>query len=210
MATNWLVIWQKLRWLLAGAICLFPLFALPALMRSAYSRGGAGDDVILEKVLEVGFIFLFIGIIVTSLLFLFSKKFRLRGIALMGFGVVLGVTTFMGMNSADEAREEAIERFAKETEPLIVAIKAYEHQHGAAPESLEQLVPGFLAAIPETGLPAAPRWGYSQDRWADGTVEWRLSVVESIGLGELIYVPDPGCGISGAKVTGGTWCYWPW
>jgi len=186
------------------------LFALPALMRSAYSRGGAGDDVILEKVLEVGFIFLFIGIIVTSLLFLFSKKFRLRGIALKGFGVVLGVTTFMGMNSADEAREEAIERFARETEPLIVAIKAYEHQHGAAPESLEQLVPGFLAAIPETGLPAAPRWGYSQARWADGTVEWRLSVVESIGLGELIYVPDPGCGISGAKVTGGTWCYWPW
>lgn len=210
MAANRLVIWQKLRWLLAGATCLFPLLALPALMRSAYSRDGVGDNVILEKVLSSGFLFLAVGTILTSLVFLFSKKSQPRAIGLMLFGVALGVTTFMGMTSANEARDEAIERFARETEPLIVAIKAYERQHGVAPERLEQLVPGFLAAIPETGLPAAPRWQYSQDRWADGSVEWNLSVVEGIGLGEIIYVPDPGCGSSGANVTGGTWCYWPW
>ena len=206
MSANRLVIWKKVRWLLAGAICLFPLLALPALMRSAYSRDGTGDNVILETVLSAGFFFLAVGIFLSSIVYLFSKK----GIGLMLFGVALGVTTFMGMYLANEARDEAIERFARETEPLIVAIMAYERQHGAAPERLEQLVPGFLAAIPETGLAAAPRWQYSQNRWADRSVEWRLTVVESLGLGEILYVPDPGCGSSGAKVIGGTWCYWPW
>jgi hypothetical protein len=206
MPANQLVVWKKVRWLLAGAIFLFPLLALPALMRSAYSRDGIGDNVILETVLAAGFLFLAVGIFISSVVYLFSKK----GIGLMLFGVVLGVTTFMGMYLANEARDQAIERFARETEPLIVAIKAYERQHGASPERLEQLVPGFLLAIPETGLAAAPQWRYSQDRWADGSVKWNLSVIESLGLGEILYVPDPGCSSSGAKVTGGTWCYWPW
>ncbi|MCU0839721.1 MAG: hypothetical protein MUE49_13520 [Rhodospirillales bacterium] len=210
MATNREITWQKVRWLLAGVTCLVPLFALPALMRSAYSRDGIGDHVILEKVLEGGFLFLAIGVIFASLAFLFSKKSRLRGIRLMLFGVVLGVSSFIGGQLAHEARNEAIERFAKEAEPLIAAIKAYERQHGTAPERLEQLVPGFLAAIPATGLPAAPKWTYSQERSADGSVEWRLTVVEGIGLGEILYVPEPGCGEWGVKVTGGTWCYWPW
>lgn len=204
MATNRQIIWQKVRWLLVGVTCLVPLFALPALMRSAYSRDGTGDNVILEKILEGGFLFLAIGIILTALPTL------LGGIRLLLFGVVLGVSSFIGGQLADEARNEGIERFARETEPLIAAIKAYERQHGAAPERLEQLAPGFLAAISATGLPAAPKWTYSQERSADGSVEWRLTVVESVGLGEILYAPEPGCGDWGVRVTGGTWCYWPW
>lgn len=211
MATKRLVTWRSVRWLLAGLTCIFPLLSLPLLTRSAYSQGGGGGDVLLlEEVLSAGILCLVIGAILTSFAFLFSKKSRFRGVALMSFGILLGVTTTMGMNSANKVRDAAIDRFARETEPLILAIKAYEHHHGAAPEHLEQLTPGFLPAIPDTGLSAAPRWQYSQDQWADGTVEWSLSVVAGIGLGEITYIPDPGCASSGAKVAGGTWCYWSW
>jgi hypothetical protein len=180
------------------------------LMHSAYTRDGAGEDIVLMIIVEIGLVGLVFVAILTSLIFLFSKKSRLLGVRLMLFGVMLSVTIGMGIYSADKVRWAAIERFAKETEPLVVAIKGYELQHGAPPESLEHLVPGFLVAIPETGIPAAPRWEYSRDRWADGSFEWRLSAVEGVAQGEITYVPDPGCGSRGAKVTGGTWCYWPY
>lgn len=143
-----------------------------------------------------------IGTILTAVFLLFAKTKRPRGIRLLLFGIVLGALTIQGMGLANKAENEAFERFAAETEPLIVAIKAYERQHGVPPERLEQLVPAFLPAIPDAGLSAAPRWRYSQNRQADGSTEWRLAVVVAM-LGEIIYVPDPGCGSRGAKVTGG-------
>jgi len=210
MSENRLLSWRHLRWTLAGATCIFLVFALPSLMRSAYSPGVGGEGArILVHVLQGGLMLLAIGTILTAVFLLFAKTKRPRGIRLLLFGIVLGALTIQGMGLANKAENEAFERFAAETEPLIVAIKAYERQHGVPPERLEQLVPAFLPAIPDAGLSAAPRWRYSQNRQADGSTEWRLAVVVAM-LGEIIYVPDPGCGSRGAKVTGGTWCYWPW
>src|SRR5690349_10249759 len=44
--------------------------------------------------------------------------------------------------------DPAIERTWKNAEHLIAACRAFQAKHGQLPDSLEQLVPGFLPALP--------------------------------------------------------------
>jgi len=58
--------------------------------------------------------------------------------------------------------------------PLIEAIDRYTAARGEAPMQLEQLVPEFIAAIPETGYRGSNTFGYS--RGPSSSTEWELYV----------------------------------
>jgi len=55
-----------------------------------------------------------------------------------------------------------IDRAALKTRsaPLVAALTQYTSDHGQPPERLDQLVPKYLAAIPQTGIPEHPAFDY--------------------------------------------------
>ncbi len=54
--------------------------------------------------------------------------------------------------------ERSWPRIAERARPVTAAILAYEKRNGHAPEKLEQLIPEFLQAIPDTGVGCHPRF----------------------------------------------------
>lgn len=61
----------------------------------------------------------------------------------------------------DAAWSSAFHNLDSQSRPLIAAIKDYQHNHhGAPPESLDDLVPRYLTAIPSTGITAFPNYHY--------------------------------------------------
>ncbi|MBI2298051.1 MAG: hypothetical protein HYU66_03710 [Armatimonadetes bacterium] len=57
-------------------------------------------------------------------------------------------------------RHAAYRRLAQRAAPVVAAIRRYEAEHGSSPPTLRSLVPGYLAAVPGTGLRSQPRFSY--------------------------------------------------
>ena len=125
------------------------------------------------------------------------------------FGLLLLMATMAGAILAENIRDDALNRLSRTAAPLVQAIGAYEARHGRAPETLEALIPDFLAALPATGIPAAPAWQYESfapDH--SGVGRWWLSA--RVGLiGEVTFYPESGCAPA-TCATGGKWRYWQW
>lgn len=60
-------------------------------------------------------------------------------------------------------RMSGFERVADRSAVLVNAIEAFARDHGAAPATLEALVPTYLAAVPSTGMAAGPTYLF----WAE-------------------------------------------
>lgn len=67
---------------------------------------------------------------------------------------------FAAIRSASLLRMRQFAELAERTRPLTAAIRAFEHDNGGPPPSLEALVPAYIPAIPGTGLEAYPAFRY--------------------------------------------------
>lgn len=76
----------------------------------------------------------------------------------------------------DRARDAAARDVIEQGRPVVQALLAYQKEHGAYPEDLQDLVPGHMATLPDTGLEAAREFDYS--RYPDGSIELRVHVPE--------------------------------
>ena len=99
---------------------------------------------------------------------------------------------------------------------LTSAIERYERDNGVAPAALEDLVPGYLAEVPSTGMMA-----YSQYRYLAGDETekqyqgnpWVLRVYTpsgGINFDEMLYFPNqnyPKQGYGGTLELVGDWAY---
>ena len=52
------------------------------------------------------------------------------------------------------------ERLAERSRPLISAVRRFEVDHERPPASLDELIPKYLVAIPNTGMAAYPEYEY--------------------------------------------------
>jgi hypothetical protein len=121
-------------------------------------------------------------------------------------GVLLGQRTRMaGMRS-----------FTDRSQKLISAIDAFEREHSAPPESLDQLVPDYLPAVPSTGMMAYPEYTYHTGVDAAESYlgnPWAPSVSTSSGginFDMLLYLPNgnyPKHGFGGLLEPIGDWAY---
>jgi len=89
------------------------------------------------------------------------------------------VSTVVGFRMSRETRMQGMAEFAERSQPLIAAIKEFEQDQERPPESLDELVPAYLPAVPETGMPAYPEYVYyvgdeARNRYADNP--WALVV----------------------------------
>src|SRR4029079_14912384 len=79
-------------------------------------------------------------------------------------------------------------------DPLVKAIRDFEAAQERLPQTLQELVPRSIAAIPSTGFPANQQISYSRAQ-AGG---WRLVVYDDFGIGfrslpaEFEYEPRTG------------------
>jgi hypothetical protein len=196
-------------WRLPGLLPAFlPLLLLPYLARDTWSAGGSGNW--LADYLAAPF-FIFLALAVLVLAALVSRRSRLRRFrgAMAWFGLLLLLATMAGQILSDNIQDDALNRLSRTAAPLVQAIGAYEASHGRAPETLDVLIPDFLAALPATGIPAAPAWQYESfapDHTGGG--RWWLSA--RVGLiGEVTFHPESGCATA-TCATGGKWRYWQW
>lgn len=109
-----------------------------------------------------------------------------------------------------------MESFANRSQSLITAIHSYEQQHSRPPDSLNDLVPDYLPAIPETGMGAYPEFEYysgpdAQERF--GSNPWALQVQTpsgGINFDVILYFPNqnyPETGYGGSLQRIGFWAY---
>lgn len=196
-------------WRLPGLLlALLPVPLLPYLARDTWSAGGSGGW--LADYLAAPF-FIFLALAVLVLAALVSRSSRLRRFrgTMAWFGLLLLLATMAGQILSDKLRDDALNRLSRTAAPLVQAIGAYEARHGRAPETLDALIPDFLAALPATGIPAAPVWQYESfapDH--SGVGRWWLSA--RVGLiGEVTFYPESGCAPV-ACTAGGKWRYWQW
>lgn len=107
----------------------------------------------------VAFFLALFGLPLTLLAALFRRIRRgaLRSAAVL-LAFLLGFVAAAGL--AGWQRDKRMETIPARAAPLVAAIEAYERDAKRPPESLDQLVPRYLPAIPSTGFGGHPEWFY--------------------------------------------------
>ena len=81
------------------------------------------------------------------------------GLELRGTSIVSLVLNSVADEGSKGLRSK-FRRIARRLDPLIDAIREYDAYHGRPPESLDELVPAFLASVPGTGRSEYPEIEY--------------------------------------------------
>ena len=135
---------------------------------------------------------------------LVRRKFRAATFLIVCTALPWWVLLVAGPNSARAAEEYKTNGYLSITErgtPIIVALETFHTEHGDYPESLAELVPKYLAAIPRANIPACPEFIYRPiveinppakamiPSYELGVRMFRLKVYSEMPY-SLYYVPD--------------------
>lgn len=114
----------------------------------------------------------------------------------------------------EKIRMRGFHRLAERSKPLVDAVRAYEEKHGRPPDSLEALVPEFIASVPVTGMKAYPKYEYSVVTNAnDHDNPWIITIFTpsgGINFDQFMYWPltnYPEHGYGGWIERVGDWAY---
>ncbi|QDV16921.1 hypothetical protein Pan153_15550 [Gimesia panareensis] len=144
------------------------------------------------------------------------KRTRPRALAwLLVIGVYLPCFS-VGVHLAKQYWTAGWEAFSERSQPLIAAIREYERDQGKPPETLADLVPDYLPAVPDTGIGACSEYQYFTGKRAQNEFEgnpWVLQVippVAGIGFDLVLYFPQqnyPKRVYGGSLERVGDWAY---
>lgn len=140
-----------------------------------------------------------------------------RDKAMFGFlgSVLLIALSFGGARLGIRLRMNAFDRLAARSEPLVMAIQKFATDKGRPPNSLDELLPSYLAGIPTTGMGGYPEYEYltGSDAQEYGGNAWVLLVHApgpGINFDMFMYFPKqnyPDRGYGGSLERIGTWAY---
>jgi hypothetical protein len=150
-----------------------------------------------------------------ALTFCFLRS-RPGAIELVLFAVLYFACCLTGIRLSHQTRMIGMRDFTIRAKPLVAAIHQYERDHHTPPESLRDLVPEYLPAIPTTGMGAYPEFQYltganCRHWYLDNP--WMLSVSTSIGFmnwDRILFFPRqnyPERGFSGTLERVDDWAY---
>lgn len=140
-------------------------------------------------------VFLIIGIVAVLLAIAIIWSIARESFAAIGLGIVVLVATPVGCVPGvmvfSAAEDYALEIFSDRSMPLVRAIDGYRSTHGQWPSSLNDLVPGFLAELPTTGIEGSPSYLFSVEAGpCSDSNPWHLSVaMVEFDVKYLIYCP---------------------
>lgn len=199
---------------LAG--CASPLVSIPAAEAWSFSSLTEFDPTGLV-LLSCVFLSSFVLVSPAVAGYLFDRGADRSGLWVLHLALLATVSQFGGCIVKGSVRRNAIARIEERAEPLIAAIRAFERTEGVAPHQLEALVPGYLPAIPSTGMGDGRefryRWGEAKDVGDLHGNPWALRVpmpTLSLSFDSLIYLPEgnyPEEGFGGRLERMGEWAY---
>jgi hypothetical protein len=163
-----------------------------------------GRDAVQNAIIHAGVFLTIASLAVTffGLILMLVAKTRKNAFYALIAGLVMTLEIFggpnLGLRLAERAKHRAYLRCPNHAKPLIVAIRAFEKDHGKPPRRLEDLTPKYIATLPQTGIGAYPDYEYHDHE--SGLVSdysgnaWML-VVPLCPLGEfdeedLLYLPN--------------------
>ncbi|WP_339736303.1 hypothetical protein [uncultured Gimesia sp.] len=151
-----------------------------------------------------------------SLVALCFKRTRRDALLLLILSLAYLPLAATGIAWGQKVRMTQMAEFAERSRPLIDAVERYAEDQGGPPETLEQLVPDYLPAVPGTGMMAYPEYVYyfgdqARERFVDNP--WGLLVNTPSGgpnWDQMLYFPKqnyPEQGYGGSLERVGEWAY---
>jgi hypothetical protein len=207
---------SSLRTLLLWAVT--PLWFFPLAWALAFSVRGwvscIGHFLIYSELAAILFLLLAFATLLFGPIGLLFRNHRRQAAGYMVVAAVFILSFFGGFRWRMELWRSNITRVAQQGQPLVDAITAYNVEHGRSPGSLEELVPGYIDRIPDTGIGMWPDFQYvvGQPDKFDGN-EWVLLVTPPnlpMGFDQFMYFPRqnyPRVGYGGGIERIGTWGY---
>jgi hypothetical protein len=153
--------------------------------------------------------------VVLTLVTCVKKRVPGRGAGRLGLSAAVVAGTAAGMWLGPMHKMHRVRQVAASATPLIRAIQTFERDQGRPPQDLTELVPGYVPAIPSTGMRGYSQWNYIRgtDARLYGENTWVL-VVHTGGPGfnfdQLMYFPNqryPVFGHGGWIERLGAWAY---
>jgi hypothetical protein len=149
-----------------------------------------------------------VGVFLSSPILLFFKRYRRYAGLSLALAVIFVFCYALGLGLDLALRWEQLEQIPDRGQPLVDEIRAYEKKNGHPPGSLDELVPEYLAVIPETGIGVWPQFFYrtGDPNSCEGN-EWILMVDLPcvMGFDHLKYLPRQNYPEGSALV--GNWIY---
>lgn len=201
-------------WFIAGPLLCtaIPLIALPWAVRAGLSPTGSKRQLFIIYQFYTAAGFAVIAALIGIVFILLGRARRPAALTLIcATGLLVGIFTADSMTN--RVRRKAFEDLAERSKPLIAAVRAHEAKHGRPPESLEGLVPEFLAVSPKTGIGAYPNYHFIPAAAADYDGNpWVILVRTTTGLSfdKFMYFPltnYPHQGYGGVLERIGDWAY---
>lgn len=108
----------------------------------------------------------FLGILASAMAVVVLPFLLLRrGSRMLVFAWLIAAMAYLalavgGVILGSRIRSWGFDRLAVRSAPLVSAIRAYADANGHPPSALGELVPGYLARVPQTGIMAYPEYQY--------------------------------------------------
>ncbi|HEY9172605.1 MAG TPA: hypothetical protein VI136_10010 [Verrucomicrobiae bacterium] len=152
--------WKLLRWFTPAVFVALPILLSLMFTSLAVSKHGGGGELWTLMLLIALLMFVALLALLVSLPLLFFKKTRIAAVLICLWAVdyLLGFSLSPGISW--RIQRNAYAAVAQRSRPLIQAINAFTKECDHPPETLEQLVPRFIEAVPGTGMGACPSFEY--------------------------------------------------
>ena len=123
------------------------------------------------------------------------QETRKLGKAMIFSAVILGFLLFACKKIIHLTRTDRLIIPTRNSIPLIQTIIKFEQDNGSPPGKLNDLIPKYISAVPQTGFGACPEFSYTKSTSPDmcGGNPWLLSIHLPIGLcflDSFIYAPN--------------------
>jgi ABC-type transport system involved in multi-copper enzyme maturation permease subunit len=131
------------------------------LLAHYYAVSANGSDILLWYTVPLVFPLLIalVAVVMSLPFFLFRSKRKEATYVFAAAAVYLAIG-ILCISIGSVVRIRGFERLADRSRPLIAAVRRFEAENRRPPASLAELVPNYLAAIPNTGMAAYPKYEY--------------------------------------------------
>ena len=148
--------------IISGAFGGFHVYASWLAASARGTNALAGISTMIIGVLGITILSTFLGVILGILGLIFRVK-KAEGSQVGALAVFCGICTVVMMiaiGSGGNFEHKAFRTIIVRGGPLTAAIQQFQVKNGAPPGGLDELVPDFIAAIPDPGVGAYPKYQY--------------------------------------------------
>ena len=152
-----------------GALLISTIVGVLHVFACWFSVAPHGSDYLYNKISGMLVIYLFLVVLYNVVRIVLAALGRLFGMGKIGWSAlaagavfcgIVFVITLIAFGIGETMRDAGFKAITARGRPLVAAIKQHQAKQGTPPGSLDELVPDFIPAIPDTGVGAYPKYEY--------------------------------------------------